>query len=128
MEHSADTVVLTGVENLWPDHLDEQLRSSGFAPMHVESVHHVALLAQHSDVCALVADARSLSFGDIVVLRRLRAQAPAIPLIIVGTGAAWQAINDALDTGATTFVPRGQLPGVLIEALRSARRDVTHAS
>ena len=127
MEPIADTVVLTGVENIWPDHLDEQLRSSGFVPMHVDSVHHVALLALHHNVCAVVAEARSLSFGDVVVLRRLRAQAPAIPLIVVGTGSTWQALKDALDSGATAFVPRGQLPGVLVETLRSIRHEIPHA-
>jgi DNA-binding NarL/FixJ family response regulator len=127
MEPSADTVVLTGVESIWPDHLDEQLRASGFVPMHVDSVHHVALLALHHNVRALVADARSLSFGDVVVLRRLRTQAPAIPLIVVGTGSTWQALKEALDSGATAFVPRGQLPGVLVETLRSIRHEVPHA-
>jgi DNA-binding NarL/FixJ family response regulator len=59
-------------------------------------------------------------------LRRLRSQAPALALIVVGTGSTWLAIKDALDCGATVFVPRGQLPGMLVEALRSVRREAPH--
>ena len=127
MNSSATTVVLAGAERVWPDRLDEQLLSSGFFPVHVDSVHHVALLALHINVCAVVADGRSLSLGDVVTLRRLRQQAPAIPLIVVGTGSAWHAIMEALEAGAATFIPRGQLPGVLIETLRSTRRGASLA-
>jgi len=122
-----DTVVIVGADRDWPDHLDEDLRGSGFAPTHAASVHHLALLATHSDVRAIVVDARSLSFGDIVTLHRLRAQAPRVGLVVVGICATSDAMKNALDTDATAFVARSQLPALLIDVLRSRLPEARHA-
>ncbi len=122
-----DTVVIIGADSEWPSRLDDDLRGSGFAPTHADSVHHVALLARHSDVRAIVVDARSLSFGDIVTLHRLRAQAPAVELVVVGVCSTSEAMKNALDTDATVFVARNQLPALLIDALRSPRHQAKHA-
>ena len=121
------TVVLVGADYEWPHQLDDDLRGSGFAPTHADSVHHVALLALHTDVRAIVVDARTLSFGDIVTLHRLRAQAPRVELVVVGIGATSEALKHALDTDATAFVARSGLPALLIDVLRSPRQGARHA-
>jgi DNA-binding NarL/FixJ family response regulator len=119
-----DTVVLIGAESDWPNHLDDDLRGSGFAPTHAESVHSVSLLARHQEVRAIVVDARALTFGDVVTLHRVRAQTPRVALVVVGIGAATQAMHDAIDADATAYVARGQMPAQLIEVLRSPRSQV----
>jgi DNA-binding NtrC family response regulator len=122
-----DTVVLVGSDIEWPSRLDDELRRAGWAPTHAESVHHLALLARHRDVRAIVVDARTLSFGDIVTLHRLREQVPAVDLVVVGVGATSEAMKNALDTDATAFVARSQLPALLIDVLRSPRHEAPHA-
>jgi DNA-binding NarL/FixJ family response regulator len=113
------TVVLVGAEPEWPDGLGDALRSSGFAPVHTPLSHHLELLALSGGVRAVVVDARHLSFGDIVSLRRLRGTTPEVALIVVGSSAVPQSMKDAFESDATCFVSRSQLPALLLDALQA---------
>jgi hypothetical protein len=114
---AVETVILIGATSAWPDHLDEDLRRSGFAPTHADCVQHVGLLARHDDIRAIVVHARTLDFGDIVRLHRLRSNLPRLGLIVVGVGETTKAMHDALDADATSYVSRGLLSSQLIEVL-----------
>ena len=112
-------VVLVGHESDWPTGLVEALRGAGFSPRFAAPIPHVAALVQAAPVRAIVVNARAVSFGDLVVLRHLRAREPSVALIVVGSSSVSPAMNGALATDATAFVPRSQLPALLIEALHT---------
>lgn len=118
----APRVLLGGEPSDWPGGLAEKLTAAGFHADFVGSVPHMSLPVLSGEACAIVVDARTLSFGDLVTLRQLRGKAPALALVVVGSSAASQAMKDALDTDATAFVPRSQIEALIVPALRTGQR------
>jgi hypothetical protein len=111
------TVIVLGAREDWPTALDEILARMGCKAEYVPTA-HAAALAAATGVRAVLVEGRTISFGDVVVLRRLRRETPAVALIVVGPGsAASQEMKEALDSDATAFVPRSQLEALLPVAL-----------
>jgi DNA-binding NtrC family response regulator len=120
-----------GYEHEWPADFEafvarELVGRDGAFVARLAEVDDAPMFLRSSDVTALIVGANRLGLKAMVALRECRRISPATAVVVVATTAA-HGLKDALEGGATAFLPWPASPEVVRRALQSGRASLSPA-
>lgn len=120
-------LVLAGYEHEWPADFEafvacELVARDGATVARLAELGEAPALLGAQPTTALIVNAGHLGLKGKVALRECRRVSPGTAVVVVATTAA-HGLKDALEGGATAFVPWPVAPDVLRRAIRGGRDE-----